>query len=65
MRRWKQHQPVVEIGDARGRVAIYFTETRAWDYHDSLHSSDGFREEISAAIMQAYPSEEQEADRAE
>jgi hypothetical protein len=46
---------VVEIGTFGGKVAVFFDESEAWDYHDSLWSNDGFRQDLAKAIVTAYP----------
>jgi hypothetical protein len=52
---------IVEICSAHGKIAVYFTESEAWDLYYLLHSDDMFRAELQAAILRAYPSPEGEA----
>lgn len=48
----------VHIGSARGKIAVWFDETEAWDLYYRLHSDDTFRPELAKAILEAYPDSE-------
>lgn len=45
----------VEIGNARGRIALYLDETEAIDLAHHYGPGDAAYEELMAAIERAYP----------
>lgn len=50
----------VEIGNPRGRIAVYLDETEAIDMAHHYGLGDGFAAELLEAVEKAYPPETDE-----
>lgn len=55
-------RPVVEIGDAHGKIALFLTEDSAHEVIAGLGHGSWITGELLVAIPKAYPDEEEEHD---
>jgi hypothetical protein len=53
--RGRARGPVVEIGNAQGRIAVYLNETEAIDLAHLYGPSDRAYDELMDAVERAYP----------
>lgn len=52
----------VHIGSSNGKIAVWCTESEAYDMANTYGERDGFFEEMMDAIKLAYPKETDETD---